>query len=483
MPFIPKQNHPRKPDPRLEGWSPEQLREVERMLIKKSERFSAFIDRVERHYKKKLPASLREHWLSVEERSDKVKKFEALIGEVRTLEEYAAGFMNIGLNIEKNLTAGTDESTDDLRVLCASYLSLTSKNPDGTSIKHPRYQVSLGLAQRLAFTSLRGVKAKDIRLPFSHIRVELPAAFDEALDIGSIAEPRVLIVKEETPGGVALKAGMERSLLMSLIPLRMENEMNRDPSIIFGRLVFREEWTWQQALEHSTSVFYSIDDRLGTAEHAKLYTPLGGIEACERLYNLIGNLILFATSSKTRESATNKEYIELTRRIEAIKGQSSKKDRLKERRRSLDPEYKIVLGVNVRPVPEEVRGERGKIGVRTLVSGHWRNQVRGPAKRYSDETHRMEWIPAQERLHEWTWIQPFWRGAELSEDAPTTAPIRVMKELTVKLAKEGSAGGDRLAGTGEAVKEALDGDQVVSEGAQPVRVPAEDIPRDGGVAV
>lgn len=301
----------------------------------------------------------------------------------------------------------------DLQVIFSSWI-----NQKFDQAGRKRYEVSLGLAERLAFTELRGIAAKDIRLPFPAILIEIPASM--AFGIEALEIQKVILIQEEAPGGIAAQSGITRVWNLTMIPAQLEGMLQAEDRIILGRLFFWEEDKWTESVDKSINSVYSLSSAVKPEEQAMMFASLGDSKIQRSLFNLVANLVLYSTNHNAREVPTNKEYIELGERIQKTPA-SAKKERLKERRRSLAPNYKIVLGTGVRRIPEEAR-EGNKIGVRTLVSGFWRNQVYGPAKKDG------EWIPAAERLHQMKWVEPFWRGLELGEEAPVTNPTRVMKD-------------------------------------------------------
>jgi hypothetical protein len=134
----------------------------------------------------------------------------------------------------------------------------------------------------------------------------------------------------------------------------------------------------------------------------------------DEFYRVVCNILLYITNCHfregLREEPTNTEWISLGERIQKMPP-GKKKERLKERRRELDPEYKIILGKGVQTLNEEKDDlDKDKLMLRVLVSGHWRNQVYGKRK---DEFGAK--IPVEIRPHESIWIEPFWKGPDWAE--------------------------------------------------------------------
>jgi len=362
---------------------------------------------------KVVPPELLEEVKDMEEHKQRNDHGLQLVKTADNLETYFSVF------IEKVAAPWVRDEYLELQTIFSSWL-----NQQTHKHGNKRYQVTLGLAERLAFTELRGIYARDIRLPFPAIIVEIPASL--AFGIENLKIPKALLIQEEAPGGSAQLAGISRVWNMSLIPLQQIGHLKEDERTILARLFFWEDLKWEASVQRSSVELYQLSPLVPMGVQLDMFAASGNPDVQRKLMNLAANLVLYATNHNARAVPTNKEFVELGERIQKAPP-GAKKERLKERRRSLDPDYKIVLGTGVKRIPDEVR-EGDKIGVRTLVSGFWRNQVFGPAKTLNEEGEKV-WIPAEKREHQMKWISPFWRGLELGDEAPVTNPIRVMKEL------------------------------------------------------
>lgn len=385
------------------------LRELWRFGIRKDELIAHAMERFTRVTGKKIPPDIAKSLMDFDDHTkelmERAVKIRGVVDSAQNLEMFFHGMVEHGSELIRT-------QPHDLQIHFSSWV-----NQKFTQAGKKRYEVSLGLAERLAFTELRGIDAKDIRLPFPAILIEIPASM--AFGIECLKISKALMIQEEAPGGIASTMGISRVWNLTMVPASLVSHLQSDERIILGRLFFWDDAKWTESVNKSLSSVFSLSPLVSAENQCAMFASMGDETIQRNLFNLVANLVLYSTNHNVREVATNKEYIELGERIQRTPA-GSKKEKLKERRRSLDPNYKIVLGTGVRKIPDEVR-EGQKIGVRTLVSGFWRNQVYGPAKKDG------EWIPAEERLHKMKWVEPFWRGVELGEEAPVVNPIRVLK--------------------------------------------------------
>jgi hypothetical protein len=230
------------------------------------------------------------------------------------------------------------------------------------------YELSLGLAERLLNTTTKGIAQTDVKLPFECFKLIIPIGFNHSLS--------------------------SRLNLSWVYVFRITFNQGAQHSIQFVTYLGSGNFASASVpLEHGKD----ISEMWRNDSHSEL----------SKFFAWIVNVILYATSSdaRSKQITTNQEYQDLTRRLEKATG--AKREKLKERRRSLEPGYRIYLGADVPPLGNAREGSSPT--VRTLVQGHWRNQVCGP-----------QW---QER--KLIWIQPFWRGPEFAE---ITNPIRVLRQ-------------------------------------------------------
>jgi len=250
------------------------------------------------------------------------------------------------------------------------------------------YEITSGLLDQLVHTEIRGVKQTELKLPFTAVKIMLPVDF--------FPKFKSIILYEHAFVNLGSDGVFCRPSIAMLLSLRSE-----EAEILLNNTLNEELDIYETKSQH----IYKHDEAEDLGAH--------------NIPHLFMNVIMYMTSQDVRRKTitTNPEYNALTRRLEKARG--AKREEIKSRRRSLDPGYRIVLGIGVPCISVDNQG--GVLTVRTLVSGFWRNQVFGPAKD-ADGT----WIAGKEREHRKLWIQPFWRGPEL---APETNPIRVMRNL------------------------------------------------------
>lgn len=138
------------------------------------------------------------------------------------------------------------------------------------------------------------------------------------------------------------------------------------------------------------------------------------ISSAKDVFHFLMNIIIYVTREDADAILVNvsSEYSKYRSRMLEAKG--NKRDSLKEHLKKLNSGTRILLGKNytIKRWDEKTASQHADGGrhitVRTLVSGHWRNQAFGVGK--------LE--------HKTIWIEPFWRGPEA---APLTS-----KRATVK---------------------------------------------------
>jgi hypothetical protein len=225
-------------------------------------------------------------------------------------------------------------------------------------VQPKKYAIHAGLHDRLRHTEIRGVKGFQVKTPFPSIYVET-----------------------------------------SLHDFFLSSSEKNDINLIHV--------TWFRPSDAKSSSFSLYSTDLLLESQKKIEDQAG-----DEFHQEILNIILYLTNAHHRESlkeeATNQEWISLGDRIQKAPP-GAKKERLKARRRELDPEYRIILGRGVKSLQQEKDelDAGSKHTVRTLVSGHWRNQIYGPRLDPLGNP-----IPAEQRKHESIWIEPFWKGED-----------------------------------------------------------------------
>jgi hypothetical protein len=247
------------------------------------------------------------------------------------------------------------------------------------------YEVSPGLTQRLLATEVRGVQGKFLRLPFPCLTVKLdPAAFDGYVEV---------LVSEQT------------------LHESMPAPRNADGTMKFLTFFFNRGG-------------HFADGKFGTAR-GKVLTlrVLGEDDLSEqierntdrmssigaRVARFVTNLVLYLSWPDTGDEPEirhNPEWLALREKIKTLTGY--KKERAKERLKELSPERRLYVGAKVPFLTggeSAVSGGGDKLLVRTLVSGHWKQQPCGPRN-------------SERKLIR---IEPFWRGPV---DGALSSPVR-----------------------------------------------------------
>lgn len=256
------------------------------------------------------------------------------------------------------------------------------------------YHVSPGLRIRLENTVLRGCPASDVIPPFSCFYLSLPAGKYYANEDGN--------------GSSHNRAGVYVSHCVL-------GDGNRS-------LFFRYD---SSVADHA--VCFSLDLSDGKTVDESIYESKlsigwdGNVDNdAIRLVRYVVNLILYATMSDadTMIVQSDPEYRKLFERAMRAPARSRKRKSILRRAKAISSSPHVVLGGKVyldREIEELSGGEccvgtrgRSPMSVRTLVSGHWRNQAYGAGR---SERKRI-------------FIEPHWRGPEY---APVTKKIHVMK--------------------------------------------------------
>lgn len=124
---------------------------------------------------------------------------------------------------------------------------------------------------------------------------------------------------------------------------------------------------------------------------------------------IVLNTIIFATNHPDRVLLQNQVYAKQRLLAKQMRNASGVELARLEKKAQKLPSSNVqrynVIGYDMPDFAK--RGEGDPLLVRTLVTGHWRNQPHGAGK-------------TQRRLQ---WIEPFWRGPE---DAPISTPVRVV---------------------------------------------------------
>jgi hypothetical protein len=249
------------------------------------------------------------------------------------------------------------------------------------------YEVSPALAECLSATELRGVTGDSLRLPFDSIAIVVP---EEMQDLAQVVFVSILPADKVRN---VFTGELWKTPVLSVVAFARAGA-NVDTFAINPRL---DEGDIRDALAEALKG-YRNDDHSTSLDDAKARTT--------RLFWWAVNACLYITHAGA-ESEARHPSSEAEHKWQLLNAEPGPK-----RRQRLLSLYnskfrqRIYLGRSVEPLGIRTRGP---IGARTLVAGHWRNQVFGAGRQ-------------NRRL---TWIEPFWRGPR---SAPVSNPIRVLNE-------------------------------------------------------
>lgn len=273
-------------------------------------------------------------------------------------------------------------------------------------IHHGRksYQISPGLRWRLENTELRNYPADELRLPHSTIYIELPPIYPIVNDITGTHQSEGAYI-------VADHEASPRRWRVVLIGRDNENSRYKgDDALYHWNIRLREGTTVEECLQESHD---AVDTSLPGADMDNYQKMLPTLK---KLFKYLMNVVLYATMSDadSRIVQSDPEYQRLFDRAMKLDKKSKKRKSLLARARQLDSHPRTLLGGSIvvdrthQAGEGSSEGSRGKMTVRTLVSGHWRNQPVGEGRK------------ERKRI----WIEPHWRGPEY---APITSKKYVLK--------------------------------------------------------
>lgn len=234
------------------------------------------------------------------------------------------------------------------------------------------YIVSKGLGQKLRQTELRGYPASRLHLPYDAIYIDLQ-------DYGAFGKEGVTM-----EGCLAYNA--EQEILLGVIT-------GEETTVPFPRLIsILKTGTIQASLDSSLDMYRGKAH--GDAEAYR--------KPWKALCSYLVNIILYATMPDVESTFQHydKNYTRLQAKLRTQRS-PKKREKIKQRLRTTSAVGYTYLGgsITVDRTQDRVLSEgdgRRKITVRTLVSGHWRDQ---PCGRQRLDRKRI-------------WIEPFWRGPD-----------------------------------------------------------------------
>jgi len=311
------------------------------------------------------------------------------------------------------------------------------------------YEVAPGLCEMLHHTELRGLYGRDLKLPYETLYIQIPPGFvvedGKTPPVGERALVRQHagasftgiyvheLVNDDGCPGLIENGGPSRIwsfvLWEAATPYRAEKPLS-GTNIIFNLQLYENLKIEESIAASAASEEQIIQDRaLSQAGHSAIKTFKKG-EAHETwvsAFKLVMNLMMYLHSpdAEILFESDNKEARDLKARLDKLP-KGNKKDDLKARYKTLDPQYRYRVGKSLimRVVEDALQPKQtkfqtnGPLLVRTLVTGHYRRVALGP--RYEC----VPWAPLEERKERRVWVLPFWRG---SEDLPTSSPVRAVR--------------------------------------------------------
>lgn len=235
------------------------------------------------------------------------------------------------------------------------------------------YTVSKGLSQKLRHTKLKGYPTANLCLPYGAIYIN----FQDYEDFGPTHVAGCLVTQTEM------------HISMAVIVTELVGRGTRVPQTLSLR---RTTATLDEALSLAIATNRDHNFNMDTYE-----------ESWRALFSYIVNIILYATMREAESvfQYHDPTYTKLQKRLKQQKS-PQKREKIKQQLKKITSSGYIYLGGTIKvdrtEEQQESQGFKGKwrITVRTLVSGHWRNQPCGTGKMDNKRI----------------WIEPFWRGPE-----------------------------------------------------------------------
>lgn len=234
------------------------------------------------------------------------------------------------------------------------------------------YIVSKGLAQKLKQTRLKGYPSSNLHLPFDSIYIDLH-------HYGDFGETT-------TEGCLALQT--ENRIVISLV-LRDSNKTDI-PRLLN---IQKDHNSLETGLEKALEEYKNLEG---------MHDLKANMQRWRELFSYIVNVILYATMQDAEQvfQRYDPTYEKLQRRLKKQKS-PKKREKIKQQLKKVPSAGYTLLGGSIKVDRTEERTEtyekgQRKITVRTLVSGHWRDQ---PCGKGNLDRKRI-------------WIEPFWRGPE-----------------------------------------------------------------------
>lgn len=237
------------------------------------------------------------------------------------------------------------------------------------------YVISSGLSQKLRQTKLKGYPCESLRFPFRSIFIDLQN-YEGFRDVK--LEGCLVLDLNKFFGIVLVTTGEKEANFPRMLDISLKHQ------------------TLDEALKDAIERYKGNKDLFSNID--------GFLNPWKELFSYIVNVILYATMPDAEQKFEyyDPQYERLKRRLNKLPKNSKKKKKIKEQLKKTSNRGVTLLGGSIPVDRTQERGyiENQKTGrtltVRTLVSGHWRDQPYGK----------------DNALRKRIWIEPFWRGPE-----------------------------------------------------------------------
>ena len=277
------------------------------------------------------------------------------------------------------------------------------------------YEIAPGLAEHLTHTEVHNVKTEYLQLPFKSISIQVP--WQAHLVLPKKITDYMIENGFDNKSGLALEAVGDRPVECFIVSEGLySGSTDSDPQrawqitvIAGGQEATRGGlpdfacYSYELPLVAGKTVQECVALRerdVSTAIHVSNGSP-----DWKTYFYWILNFILYLSYEPTcevQEIINSREYRQLKERIVKLPA-SPKKDKLKERLKTIPPESRLYVGRGHPRIPTVTEpGSGTPLTVRIMVTGHWRNQAFGTG-----------W-----QEHKLIWIRPFWRGPIGAEHNP-----------------------------------------------------------------
>lgn len=282
------------------------------------------------------------------------------------------------------------------------------------------YEVSPNLARMLRHTSLKGVKAEDMRLPYRNICVILPAE-EVGLNLLSHKDDKIRLrsfyITEDSPDPLCALKHPKPGVIDPITGIIWNSNLSRPKYdenfegrvwrvLCFSGIPGDDPWK-----ERITQ--YHIPLPNGEAINDIIARLPVSVPGWLDMFRWAMNVVMYSTwpDADAEHLMANEEAQKLWQRIQKLP-KGKKRDDLKERFKGMEPHWRTYLGrtLPIWKANPAAEGTGQKLLTRTLVEGHW--------QRY--------WYGAREsadRQSKWKFRAPFWRGPL---DGPESNPRHVL---------------------------------------------------------